>query len=108
MRPASVTALRGVVAGLPLFRGLASDALAEVAAAPTRRFARGEYLWTAGAAPRGLLVVLSGRVRVIREADGRQSAVHTEGPGGTLGRGNFQTDRLERVARQSARVPGAS
>ena len=85
MRSPPVSALRGVVANLPLFRGLAGDAVALLAAAPTRRFGRGEYLWTAGAEPRGLLVVLSGRVRVVRAADGRQSAVHTEGAGGTLG-----------------------
>ena len=85
MRPHSVAALRGVVATISLFRGLAPDALALLAAAPTRRFRRGEYLWTAGAEARGLLVVLSGRVRVVRAADGRQFGVHTEGSGGTLG-----------------------
>ena len=85
VRSPSMPALRGAVAILPLFRGLTPDALAELTAAPTRRFARGEYLWTAGAEPRGLIVVLSGRVRVIRAAAGRQSAVHTEGSGGTLG-----------------------
>jgi CRP/FNR family transcriptional regulator len=30
-------------------------------------------------------VVVEGRVRVLRDADGRRHVVHTEGPGGTLG-----------------------
>ena len=85
VRPPPASALGDAVASLPLFRGLAPGALALLAAAPTRRFRRGEYLWTAGAEARGLLVVLSGRVRVVRAADGRQFGVHTEGAGGTLG-----------------------
>ena len=85
VRTPSVSALRVRVASLALFRGLAPDALAILAAAPTRRFGRGEYLWTAGADARGLLVVLSGRVRVVRAAGGRRFGVHTEGAGGTLG-----------------------
>ena len=87
MRNSSAPPLAGALATLPLFRGLASNALAAIAAAPTRRFRRGEYLWTAGAEARGLLVVISGRVRVVRAAEGsgRQFGVHTEGPGGTLG-----------------------
>lgn len=67
------------------FHGVAPAALAVLAAAPRRRFRRGETLWVAGAEARGLMVVLSGRVRVVRAPEGRQYAVHTEGPGGTLG-----------------------
>lgn len=85
MRNSSASALTDVVASLPLFRGLERSALAVIAAAPTRRFRRGEYLWTTGAEARGLLVVISGRVRVVRAVEGRQFGVHTEGPGGTLG-----------------------
>jgi CRP-like cAMP-binding protein len=54
-------------------------------AAPCRRFRAGETLWTAGSDARGLLVVLTGRVRVVRAPRGRQYAVHTEGSGATLG-----------------------
>jgi CRP-like cAMP-binding protein len=75
---------------LPLFRDLAPEATRTLAAAPRRRFRRGEVLWTAGAEAGALAVVLSGRVRVVRAVDagrsaGRQYGVHTEGPGGTLG-----------------------
>lgn len=87
MRNPSSSSVASTLANLPLFRGLAPSALATLAAAPTRRFRRGEYLWTAGAEARGLLVVLSGRVRVVRAAEpsSRQFGVHAEGPGGTLG-----------------------
>lgn len=70
---------------LPLFRNLTRDAYQLLSAAPQRRFRRGQTLWTAGAESHGLVVVLSGRVRVVRAPSGRQYAVHSEGPGGTLG-----------------------
>ena len=85
MRNSSASPFTDAIASFPLFRGLAPDALAVIAAAPTCRFRRGEYLWTTGAEARGLFVVISGRVRVVRAPEGRQFAVHTEGPGGTLG-----------------------
>jgi CRP-like cAMP-binding protein len=70
---------------LPLFRHLAPEARRVLAAAPQRRFRRGQTLWTAGAEAAGLAVVLAGRVRVVRAPGGRQYGVHTEGAGGTLG-----------------------
>ncbi len=70
---------------LPLFEGLTASALAEIAAAPRRAARAGDLLWAAGSDAGGLLVVLSGTVRVVRAPQGRQYAVHTEGPGGTLG-----------------------
>ncbi len=70
---------------LPLFRHLAPEVHRIVAAAPRRRFRRGQTLWAAGADAEGIVVVLSGRVRVVRAPGGRQYGVHTEGPGGTLG-----------------------
>ena len=74
------------VQAMPLFRGLRPDALRTLTAgALLRRCAPGEVLWTAGARPRGLFVVLEGRVRVVRAPRGRQYTLHTEGPGGTLG-----------------------
>ena len=81
MPPPAVSALPD----LPLFRHLAPDARRLLAAAPQRRFRRGQTLWVAGAEAAGLAVVLSGRVRVVRAPGGRQYGVHTEGPGGTLG-----------------------
>lgn len=70
---------------LPLFARLAPAARRILAAAPRRRFRRGQTLWVAGAEAEGLVIVLSGRVRVVRAPGGRQYSVHTEGPGGTLG-----------------------
>ena len=48
-------------------------------------FARGEYLFHAGDAPRGLFLVLDGKVRVINERDGRRHLVHEDTAGATLG-----------------------
>jgi len=70
---------------LPIFRGLAPDARRALESAPRRRFRRGQTLWSAGAEAHGLAVILEGGVRVVRAPRGRQYAVHTEGPGGTLG-----------------------
>jgi CRP/FNR family transcriptional regulator len=69
-----------------LLAGLRPEARRIVAReAVVRRFAAGQALWTAGTPPRGLFVVLEGKVRVVRAPSGRQYALHTEGPGGTLG-----------------------
>ncbi len=70
---------------LPLFRRLTPPAGAVLAAAPWRRFRRGETLRTAGAEAQWLVVVLTGRVRVVRASGGRQYGLHTEVAGGTLG-----------------------
>ncbi|HEV8195357.1 MAG TPA: Crp/Fnr family transcriptional regulator [Gemmatimonadales bacterium] len=46
---------------------------------------KGQYLFHAGDAPRGLILVLEGRVRVINERDGRRHLVHEDSAGATLG-----------------------
>ncbi len=70
----------------PLLAGTPPDVVAALARhAVERAFAPGEVLFLAGAEPRGLHVVLEGRVRVVRARGDRQHVVHTEGPGGTLG-----------------------
>lgn len=77
---------RTIIDGVELLRGLNEAARDELAArAITRRFARGARLWTAGTEPRGLFVLLDGRVRIVRTAGARQHVLHTEGPGATLG-----------------------
>jgi CRP/FNR family transcriptional regulator len=53
--------------------------------AVARRFATGETLFRAGDEAAGLMVVLEGKVRVIRRAGLRAQVVHVEGVGGTLG-----------------------
>jgi CRP-like cAMP-binding protein len=56
-----------------------------VARSVVRRYPAGTVLWRAGARPGGLVMLLEGRVRVVRGANGRQHVVHVEGPGATLG-----------------------
>jgi CRP/FNR family transcriptional regulator len=53
--------------------------------AVARRFATGETLFSAGDTSAGLMVVLEGKVRVMRRAGERAQIVHVEGVGGTLG-----------------------
>lgn len=77
---------RTIIDGVDLLRSLTGAARDELAArAITRRFSRGARLWTAGTEPRGLFVLLEGRVRVVRTVGARQHVLHTEGPGATLG-----------------------
>jgi CRP-like cAMP-binding protein len=74
------------VARTPLFADLPPAALQRLSArAVVRDFAAGSVLWTAGSPIDHVLIVVSGRVRVVRTESGRQSVIHTEGPGGTLG-----------------------
>jgi CRP-like cAMP-binding protein len=71
---------------LPLFASLGPAVIAGLASrAVERGFKRGEVLYTTGSIPDGLLVILAGRVRVVRGRGGRQHLVHEEGPGGALG-----------------------
>ncbi|MBA3671912.1 MAG: Crp/Fnr family transcriptional regulator [Gemmatimonadaceae bacterium] len=71
---------------LPLFSRLTAAARRAVAAGGTwRDFDPGETLWTAGAEPRGLYVIVTGEVRIVRAPRGRQYAVHVERGGATLG-----------------------
>ena len=77
---------RSVIDRIDFLAGLdvaAREALASRAV--LRRLAAGGRLWTAGDQPRGLFVILSGEVRVVRTAGARQHVVHTEGAGATIG-----------------------
>jgi len=67
-------------------RSLNPDALRVLSErAVIRRFTSGAVLWTAGARPRGLYLILQGRVRVVRASGGRQHVIHTESAGATIG-----------------------
>ena len=74
-----------VLDALPPFSAL-TDATRHrlIAAATLRRFAAGATLFRAGDRATGLFVILEGEVRVLRARAGRQSVIHSEGPGGTL------------------------
>lgn len=69
------------------FGDLNPRARREIAARSTLlRVRSGGVLWRAGDSARGLVVLLSGRVRVIRSnPDGRRHVIHREGPGAMLG-----------------------
>ncbi len=70
---------------LPLFATLSAETRRRLMAASTiRHYPEGATLFRAGDLPTGIFVVLEGSVRVLRARDGRQSVIHTEGPGGTL------------------------
>jgi CRP/FNR family transcriptional regulator len=74
------------LSGIELLRELGPSALRLLAMRGVeRRFATGTRLFSRGTEPLGLMIVLSGRVRVVRESEGRGQVVHEEGVGGTLG-----------------------
>jgi CRP/FNR family transcriptional regulator len=50
-----------------------------------RKFDTAETIFRAGDSASGLMVVLEGKVRVVRRTGGRAQVVHVEGVGGTLG-----------------------
>lgn len=71
---------------IPLFARLNAGAIRELAARSIlQSFPAGRVLWNAGEEPRGFVVVIQGRVKVVRAVNGRQHVVHIEGDGGTLG-----------------------
>ncbi len=77
---------RTIIDGAGVLRELNDSAREALAArGVTRRFAKGARLWTAGTEPRGLFLLLEGRVRIVRSSGGRQHVLHSEGPGATLG-----------------------
>lgn len=73
--------------GVALVANLNPAARRELAAlSRITRFAAGAVLWRAGVKPHdGLYVLLSGRVHVVTEREGRTQRVHSEEAGGTLG-----------------------
>jgi CRP-like cAMP-binding protein len=74
------------ISRVPLFLGLPRSAITQLAAhAVYRRYHTREVLYLAGSTPAGLLLILDGRVRVVRGRGDRQHLVHEEGPGGALG-----------------------
>lgn len=70
---------------LPFFSTLRVETRRLLAARGIERHLRkGATLFRAGSEPRGIFVVLAGRIRVVRGHRGRQHVIHSEGPGGTL------------------------
>ena len=56
-----------------------------------KHFSTGQILWSAGDTPQGIVLVLEGKVRIVRGRDGRQTVIHTGEPGMTLGEIPFFT-----------------
>lgn len=56
-----------------------------------RQFATGAVLWSAGDPSEGIALVLDGKVRLVRGSHGRQTVIHSDGPGATLGEVPFFT-----------------
>ena len=71
---------------IPFFAAFPRPALQVIAdRAVERRFGIGDIIFRAGDSAAGLMVVLEGKVRVIRQAGMRSQVVHVERVGGTLG-----------------------
>jgi CRP/FNR family transcriptional regulator, anaerobic regulatory protein len=70
----------------PLLRGLSSATRVLLAERGIERsYDVGSVIWRAGDVAHGIYIVLEGRVRAVREHDGREVVVHRSGPGATLG-----------------------
>lgn len=75
-----------LLARVPALAALPAPARRELARrGASLAFLRGQFLFHAGDAPRGLFLVLEGRVRVVNERNGRKHLVHEETAGATLG-----------------------
>jgi CRP/FNR family transcriptional regulator len=76
-----------ILARTPLFGGLPEDQLQAVCAmAVTRRFAKGEIVFTEGQAGSGFYVVMNGRVKIFKvSAEGKEQILHIFGPGEPFG-----------------------
>ena len=71
---------------IPFFAAFPRPALKVMAdRAIERRFETAETIFRAGDSSAGLMVVLEGKVRVVRRSGGRAQVVHVERVGGTLG-----------------------
>lgn len=75
-----------IIQSLPLFSPLAPAVSTALASRAVEcRFDAGQVLYITGSTPDGLLVIIDGRVRIVRGRGGRQHLVHEEGAGGALG-----------------------
>jgi CRP-like cAMP-binding protein len=79
--------LESFLANLPLFRGLAPDELARLAAGTSKRLlVRGEVLFREGEPSTGVHAVVYGRVKLYNAGDGnRERVIEVVGPGHSFG-----------------------
>jgi CRP/FNR family cyclic AMP-dependent transcriptional regulator len=83
----SDSTISALLAGTPTFAGVPAEALDEVVAASRRRsYARGQVIFSAGETSEHLLLVVTGRIKVVvRSADGGELVLALVGRGGTVG-----------------------
>jgi CRP/FNR family transcriptional regulator len=76
-----------IIARTPLFGGLPEEQLQAVCAITvTRRFAKGEIVFTEGQPGSGFYVVMSGRIKIFKvSAEGKEQILHIFGPGEPFG-----------------------
>jgi CRP/FNR family transcriptional regulator len=56
-----------------------------------KQFSTSEILWSVGDRSEGIILVLEGRIRIVRGSGGRQIVIHSGEPGATLGEVPFFT-----------------
>ncbi|MGH7649559.1 MAG: Crp/Fnr family transcriptional regulator [Gemmatimonadaceae bacterium] len=84
--PSSEAPLVGLLRRIALFAEIGDDALAQLAdRCVVRSVPPGHVLFTTGEACRGLYIIESGHVRILRiDPEGREQVLHVEGPGRTV------------------------
>jgi CRP/FNR family cyclic AMP-dependent transcriptional regulator len=83
----SEAVISGLLAATPIFAGVPADALDEaVASSRVRSYARGQVIFSAGDTSDTLLLVITGRIKVVvRSADGGELVLALVARGGTVG-----------------------
>jgi len=91
-----------IIAGMPLFRGLSSQQLAEIKkVAIDRQYLKGEFIFSEGDEGNGFYVIITGRVEIYKASlEGKEKILHIFGPGEPFGEVPvFSGDRFPANAR---------
>ena len=83
--------IEALIANVPLFRGLSSDSIAQLATrVRPRDYGKNEQLYGAGEPTANLFVIHTGRVKIYRLAEsGHEQVIRVLGPGEFLGEASF-------------------
>lgn len=81
------TAIQQTLSSVPLFNGLGTEQLEQIAAiAVQRRLVRGQRIFDEGDPGEGFYIVAEGRVKIFKTApDGKEQILHIFGPGNPFG-----------------------
>ena len=76
-----------IVAAIPIFNGLPEDQIAVIKQiAVTKRFNKGQVIFSEGDAGKGFFVISQGRVKIFKvSAEGKEHILHIYGPGQPFG-----------------------